>query len=203
MTSTSLLYVAFAFALFAAPVLAQDGTTVAVGSSLPGAADGTFQLADGSSATLRSLMGESGLVVVFWSNVCPWTERYADRLAILARDYQPAGVRFVAVNSNDSTRFPEEDVASMRRVAAQNGFDFPYLVDDGSLARALGARNTPQVYFFGMDTVLKYMGAIDSSPADPSRVETPYLKNAMDQHLAGQAIEVRQTNALGCTIKTP
>ena len=30
---------------------------------------------------------------------------------------------------------------------------------------------------------------IDSSPADPTRVETPYLRNAMDQHLAGQPID--------------
>ena len=42
-----------------------------------------------------------------------------------------------------------------------------------------------------------------TSPADPDRVETPYLQLGMDQHLAGQAIGVQLTNALGCTIKLP
>ena len=185
-------------ALLALPAAAQPLTA---GASLP-EANRALTAADGSSRTLSALMGENGLVVVFWSNVCPWTERYSDRLVALARDYRPAGVGFVAVNANDSTRFPDEDVATMRLTADQIGFTFPYVVDPGNaLSRAFGARNAPQFYYFDATGTLRYEGALDSSPADPSRVEHAYLRDAIDQVLANQEVEVQRTNALGCTIR--
>ena len=181
----------------AAPAAAQS---VAIGSPLPHA-DDALPSARGETATLRSVSGENGLVIVFWSNVCPWTERYTERLVSLARDYVPAGVGFAAVNANDSTRFPDEDVATMRLVADQAGFSFPYLIDRGSrLAGALGARNAPHVYFFDAAGVLRYEGAIDDSAADPSRIDQAYLRNAIDLALAGQPVDVQRTNALGCRI---
>jgi thiol-disulfide isomerase/thioredoxin len=188
-------------ALFFALALPLAAQPITVGSSMP-QGDLALTRADGGQTTLRSLMGENGLVVAFWSNVCPWTERYTERLVMLARDYTPTGINFVAVNANDSTRFPDENVATMRLTADRDGFRFPYVVDPGSaLATALGARNTPQFYFFSADEVLRYEGALDSSPADASRAEDTYLSDAMDQSLAGQDVAVQRTNALGCTIK--
>lgn len=182
-------------------VSAQSGGRV--GSAIP-RGDYPLRTTDDESRTLNSLMSENGLVVVFWSNVCPWTERYADRIVDLARDYQRAGIAFVAINSNDSTRFPEENFASMRRTAASAGFPFPYLMDDGGVvAIGIGSRNAPQVFFYSAAGALLYQGAIDDSPADAERIRSPYLRNAMDQHLASRAIAVEQTSALGCTIKLP
>ena len=121
---------------------AQTGSGIS-GSAIP-RGDHPLRTTEDESATLNGLMGQNGLVVIFWSNVCPWTERYTDRIVDLARDYQPAGIAFAAVNSNDSTRFPDEDFASMRRTSASAGFPFPYLVDDsGAVSIAFGARNTP------------------------------------------------------------
>lgn len=192
------LPLALALAALALPAAAQP---LQVGQPLPEAAF-TLTRASGGSVTPSGLAGENGLVVVFWSNVCPWTDRYADRLVALAREYVPAGIGFVAVNANDSTRFPDEDVATMRLTADRAGFSFPYVVDEGGrLADLLGARNTPQAFFFDAGMVLRYEGAIDSSPADPSRVDAPYLSDAMDLVLAGREVEVKSTNALGCTIK--
>jgi thiol-disulfide isomerase/thioredoxin len=193
------LLVALALAATALPAAAQP---LQIGQPLPEAA---FSLtsAAGGPLSLSGLAGENGLVVVFWSNVCPWTDRYADRLAALAREYEPAGIGFVAVNANDSTRFPDEDVATMRLTADRAGFSFPYAVDGGGLlANVLGATNTPQAFFFDSATVLRYRGAIDNSPADPARVDVAYLRNAMDFVLAGEEVEVQSTNALGCTVKT-
>src|SRR5690606_17963909 len=191
------LVLLFLLAGLAAPASAQ----LQVGQPLPEAA---FSLtsAAGGTVTPSGLAGEHGLVVVFWSNVCPWTDRYAERLVALARDYAPAGIAFLAVNANDSTRFPDEDVATMRLTADRAGFPFPYAVDEGGrLADALGARTAPEVSFSDAGMVLRYRGALDSSPADPARVEHPYLRDAMDLVLAGREVEVQSTNALGCTIK--
>ncbi|MDX1420022.1 MAG: redoxin domain-containing protein [Rubricoccaceae bacterium] len=180
------------------PAVAQP---LQVGQPLP---EPSLSLTDarGGDVVIGELAGTNGLVVVFWSNVCPWTERYAERLVALARDYVPAGIGFVAVNANDSTRFPDEDVATMRLTADRAAFSFPSVVDDGGrLADALGARTTPQVFFFDSSMILRYEGAIDSSPADLSRIDDPYLQDAMDLILAGREVEIQATNALGCTIK--
>lgn len=199
----SLTLASLVLAFLASGASAQSIGAVSPDSAIP-RGNHPLRSTEDESTTLNSLMGPNGLVVVFWSNVCPWTERYTDRIVDLARDYQPAGIAFAAVNSNDSTRFPDEDFASMRLISASAGFPFPYLMDDsGAVSIAFGARNTPQVYFFSNTGTLLYEGAIDDSPADPGRVETPYLQLGMDQHLAGQAIQVQLTNALGCTIKLP
>lgn len=181
--------------------LANAQDLLPTGASMPESTRVLTSAADGNT-TLGTLMGEQGLVVAFWSNVCPWTDRYAQRLVDLSRDYEPAGVGFVAINSNDSTRFPDENLAAMRLLADSEGISFPYVMDDGgAIAQTFGAGNTPQVFFFGPDFSLLYDGAIDDSPADANRVTTPYLRQAMDQSLASQAVDVQRTNALGCTIK--
>lgn len=186
----------------AAPVAAQQ-PALAPGGTLP-LATRAFTTAQGGQVTLRQATGQTGLVVVFWSNACPWTERYAARVAELARDYTAPGIGFVAVGSNDPVRFPDESAERVRARLGQFGFDFPYVMDEGgALARAFGVRNTPQVFFFSADGTLLYDGAIDDSPAAEARVTRPYLRQAMDQHLAGLPVEVRQTQAFGCTVRLP
>ena len=171
------------------------------GSALP-LADRSFSTADGSSLTLTSAAGDEGLVVLFWSNTCPWTERYAERVADLVRVYVPAGVGVVLVNEDDPTTGDPAPASAARSHAASRSLTAPYVLDaDGALATAFGATNTPHAYFFGPDRTLLYDGAIDDGPADVSRVQTAYLRQAMDQSVAGLPIEVQQTRALGCKIE--
>lgn len=164
--------------------------------------DRTFSTADGSSLTLASAAREEGLVVLFWSNTCPWTERYADRVAELIRVYVPADVGFVLVNANDPGEDDMQSAAASREHAAALALAVPYVLDpEGALASAFGATSTPHAYFFGPARTLLYDGAIDDGPADVSRVQTAYLRQAMDQSIAGLPIEVQQTRALGCKIE--
>lgn len=180
------------------PVRAQ----LATGDPLP-SAETTLPAADGSSQALSGAAGEGGLVVVFWSNVCPWAGKYTDRLADLVGEYVPAGIGFVLVNANSPEQIEAEGAAASREAMAEAGLAVPYLLDgSGALASAFGVRSAPQVFFFGPDRTLVYSGAIDDSPASAVRVRAPYLQQAMDQTLAGLPVEVRQTQAFGCTIKT-
>ena len=90
---------------------------------------------------------------------------------------------------------------SSREAATSAGLAVPYLADpDGGLATAFGATNTPHVFFFDGAGALRYDGTIDDSPTSPDRVRVPYLAQAMDQSIAGLAIEVQRTQAFGCTI---
>ena len=42
---------------------------------------------------------------------------------------------------------------------------------------------------------------MDDSPKDPSQVSSTDLKNAIDAMLSGSAIEVRETESIGCSVK--
>ena len=192
-------------ALMAAAVLlplAATAQPLDVGGALPEAAR-PLRTADGATLSLAQAAGPGGLVVVFWSSTCPWATRVSARLADLAAEYARAGVGFVAINSSDSTRLPDENVVGMRRAAAEAGFTFPFALDEGgALAGAFGAENAPEFFFFGADRRLAYRGAFDDSPADAATVEVPYLRQAIDQHLAGDDVSVKRTRALGCSIRT-
>lgn len=180
------------------------GTTasaqVVYGDALPMASD-TFEAVDGSRLSLEQAAGSAGLVVVFWSNTCPWTERYAPRLADLVSTYAPAGVGFVLVNANDPAENERESAAASREVVSRAGLAVPYVRDpQGTLAAAFGASSAPHVFFFGPGSTLLYDGALDDSPASADRVRSPYLAQAMDASVASLPVEVQRTQAFGCTI---
>jgi len=185
---TRFLLPAAALLLLASPARAQEA--LEMGAAIP-LADQSFSTTDSASLSLGSATGAAGLAVIFWSDTCPWVDKYADRMASLAEGYGRAGVGFVFVQSEPLSEDGEVSPGA------------PVVLDvEGQLAQAFGARNAPQVFFFGPDGGLAYQGAIDDSPANVDRVQVPYLQQAMDQSIAGVPIEVQSTRALGCTIKT-
>ncbi len=183
------LFAATALLLFVTPLQAQEA--LEMGSALPHA-DQSFTTTDGATLTLGAASGSAGLAVVFWSDACPWVDKYADRMGSLAESYGRAGVGFVFVQSE-----PLSEEGGGSNPGA------PVVLDvEGELASSMGARNAPQAFFFGPDGGLAYQGAIDDSPANVDRVRVPYLQQAMDQSIAGMPIEVQSTRALGCSIQT-
>ena len=105
-----------------------DGGGLGLGEVAP-----ALELTDteGSARALPA-PGEASATVVVWTcNHCPYALAWHDRLAAVAHDYGPRGVRFLAVNSNDAERYPADSPAAMReRVrAAPQEWPFPYLHD--------------------------------------------------------------------------
>lgn len=187
---------ALAFLAAAAP-LAQAQDSLAFGAPVP-LAEQAFDMASGGTLTLGAAMGEGGLAVVFWGAACPWTRRYEARLAQMAADAAANGVGFVLVASNDAERSAGDTPEAL--TAAAESIGAPLLLDpEAALADAFGAEQTPEAFFFGPG--LLYSGAIDDSPANAARVTIPYIQQAIDQHLAGQAVEIERTTAFGCTLK--
>ncbi|RMH52269.1 MAG: thioredoxin family protein [Bacteroidetes bacterium] len=182
------------------PALAQD-QELPLGAPLP-SAELTLTRPDGRAVSLQSLLGSAGTVIVFWSNQCPWVDKYEDRLADLAATYGAAGFAFLVVNANDADAFPKEGADESQARARDLGAAFTYLMDNGSaLARALGASRTPHVFVFDANRTLVYVGTIDDSPGDPGNVQKTYLKDVLDALQAGQSVAVPKTKAFGCTIK--
>lgn len=198
LTVTTLLLL---FALVALPAQAQS-EELSLGSTLPLADRTMTDAVSGRQARLADLGGERGTVVVFWSNTCPWANKYESRLNELARTYTGRGFGFALVNPNDPVAFPDEAADASRQRAESNGYGVPYLMDAGSeLARAFGASRTPHVFVFDANDRLVYVGTIDDSPGDPSNVGASYLGDALSAAAGGSPIGVAKTKAFGCTIK--
>lgn len=156
---------------------------------------------DGNLHALGDFRGRL-LVVIVSCNHCPYVVAYEARMVAIAREYQPKGVDFVAINANDAARYPEDGMPKMIERAKARGFPFPYLRDDAqTTVRALGARFTPEVFVFDQGRGLRYHGRIDDNHRDAAAVKSPDLKNALDALLSGTAPAVAETVAIGCSVK--
>ncbi len=145
---------------------------------------------------------KKGLVVVFTCNHCPYAQAYEQRLITLALNYQEKGIQFVAICSNDSAGYPQDDFDHMVEKSKELSLPYPYLHDiTQSVAKAYDAACTPEVYLFDSEQKLCYHGRIDDNHRDPKSVEHHDLRNALEAVLSGQPPESPMTSAIGCSIK--
>jgi peroxiredoxin len=156
---------------------------------------------DGAATTLPA-PGEAAATVVVWTcNHCPYALGWHDRLTAAAHDYAERGVRFFAVNSNDAERYPADSPAAMAERYDAAEWGMPYLHDAGqAVARAFGARTTPDVFVFDAELRLRYRGAPDSDHGDPAQ-NAAWLRAALDAVLAGERPADPETEPIGCSIK--
>lgn len=172
-----------------------------LGSILP---LGDIKMADisGQDISLNDAKGENGLLVIFSCNTCPWVIAWEDRYVELAETYKDKGVGIVAINSNEKQFDTVDSMEEMQAHAKEQGYNFYYTMDNGSkLASEFGATRTPHIYLFDKKDKLVYRGAIDDNARKPDKVENTYLADAIDNMLAGSAIDPAATKALGCAIK--
>jgi hypothetical protein len=155
---------------------------------------------DGRSYGFSSFADREALVVIFSSNRCPTAKAYGPRLNALQADYGPRGVQLVAINSNSPSLYPEEAFGAMVERSAEDGYTFPYLVDEGQgVARAWGPTCTFHVFVLDRERRLAYTGRFDDARL-PERATTPDLRNALDDLLAGRHIAVPRTRPFGCSL---
>ena len=172
-----------------------------LGSILP---LGDIKMADisGKDISLNDAKGKNGLLVIFSCNTCPWVIYWEDRYVELAETYKDKGVGIVAINSNEKQFNTVDSMEKMQAHAKEQGYNFYYTMDNGSkLAHEFGATRTPHIYLFDKKDKLVYRGAIDDNARKPDQVENTYLADAIDNMLAGSAIDPAATKALGCAIK--
>jgi peroxiredoxin len=168
--------------------------SLSVGDRAPG-----FSLPD-TEGTQHALDGVP-TVVVFTCNHCPYALAWQDRIAAAACDYADRGVRFLAINSNDSERYPRDSYEAMQARVATENWPLPYLRDESQeVARDYGAQTTPDVFVVDSEGTLRYRGAPDSDYRDESR-NAAWLRDAVDAVLAGGDPDPAETEPVGCSIK--
>ena len=168
----------------------------------PGARIDSFELRLLDGASERFDPSETAaLLVVFTCNHCPWALGWHARLQAVARDYQSHAVRMLQVNANDPTVSPFDSADRCRQRLARGDFSTPLFLDDGQrLARAWGARHTPEAFIFDRSGVLVYHGAPDADFQDSSQ-NALWLRQALDATLAALPFTRSSTKPVGCTIK--
>jgi len=164
-----------------------------------------FRLAgtDGRVWALQDCMGPRGLLVMFICNHCPYVKAINNKLVRDALELQPLGIHCVAIMPNDSRDYPEDSMANMRKVAAELGYPFPYLIDETQeVAKAYGAVCTPDFFGYNADLELQYRGRMDASGArqDSGEVERELFLAMKQVAETGNGPE-HQVPSMGCSIK--
>lgn len=170
-----------------------------IGSPLP---EFNLPAVDGKTYSPSDYGNKKIRIVIFSCNHCPYVQAYEERIMNIQKEYGNKGVQIVAISSNDAVKYPEDSFEQMRLRSEEKKFNFPYLYDEHqSIAKLFGATHTPEVFVFDEKRELAYHGKIDDNWQDESRVKSSYLKNALDEILAGKDISVPETFSIGCTIK--
>lgn len=164
----------------------------------------TFELpaTDGRTYSLDSFDDSDILVVMFICNHCPYVKAVRQRLIDLTDYFGDESVSFVAISSNDASEYPEDSFESMKEVADKYDYPFPYLYDETQeVARAYGAKCTPDIFVFDDQRKLRYRGRIDDNWKEPQKVTREELKLAIEALLEGNEPEKPQHPSVGCSIK--
>lgn len=169
------------------------------------ATDFSLKNVDGKMVSLKDIKNAKGYIVVFTCNHCPYAQAYEDRIVALNNKYKALGYPVVAINPNNPEKQKEDSFAKMQERAKDKKFSFPYLLDEGQkIFPQYGATKTPHVYVLQKTTkgnVVKYIGAIDDNYEDEKAVKQKYVENAVDALLKNKDVTVKETKAIGCSIK--
>ncbi|KQP38089.1 thioredoxin family protein [Pseudorhodoferax sp. Leaf274] len=176
----------------------------AVGQPAP-----AFTLTDtsGKTRTLAEFKGKT--VVLEWTNPgCPFVRKHYDSANMpgLQKEFTGKDVVWLAVNSTEKAA---SDYLAPRALAGwiqgKSGAPTATLMDEeGTVGKAYGARTTPHMYIVNPQGTLVYAGGIDSiasARASDIQAATNYVRQGLNETLAGKPISQAQTQPYGCTIK--
>ena len=158
---------------------------------------------DGKNYTLSDVKGNKGTLVMFICNHCPYVKSILEQLVVEASVLQKKGVACIAINSNDSSKYPEDSFENMQKISRKFGFSFPYLFDyTQSVAQSYKAVCTPD--FFGYDSKLEllYRGRFDDRKTSKqmSANSSELFKGMIEIARTGKS-PMNQIPSVGCSIK--
>ena len=180
---------------------ATESRMLALGTAAP-----DFRLPDvvsGDIISLDTFVDKKALLVMFICRHCPFVVHVKKQLARLGKDYAGKSTGIVAISSNDAGGYPEDAPASLKEMAVELGFRFPFCYDETQeVAKAYSAACTPDFFLFDEQRKLVYRGQLDGSrPGNSVPVNGSDLRAAIDAVLAGGSVNPKQTPSMGCNIK--
>jgi peroxiredoxin len=160
---------------------------------------------DGNMVSYDDYPDAKGFIVIFTCNTCPYAVASEDRIIALDAEFKDKGYPVIAINPNNPAVQPDDTYELMQAKAREKGFTFPYLYDKSNTVYAVyGATKTPHVYLLEKTKegrVVRYIGAIDDNVRNGDAVKERFLANAIYELLDGKEVTVKETKAIGCSVK--
>jgi len=192
-----------------AAILGIAGPAAALAEVEVGAPAPEFTLPDigGSQHALSNYRDR--FVVLEWTNYdCPFVKKHygSFNMQSLQQDFTARGVIWLSINSSAPGKqghYAPEEWAWL--VPANKAHPTAVLLDaSGDVGRLYGAQTTPHMFIINPEGKVVYQGAIDSTPSpNPDDIPTSlnYVRQALEEAMAGQAVSIPQTKAYGCSVK--
>ena len=183
MTGPSLVFLACVSCATAGPPVAQLPTAPLVRP-------------EGETVDVRQLAAGAPFTVLFSAH-CHCLDEHEGRLKALDLEYRPRGVHIFMIDS-ETNASPERD----RAEALARGYPFPIMGDRGGLlADGLGAEYATYSVVVDPQGRVLYRGGIDTDKTHLRDDATLYLKDALDDLLAGRSPRVADGKTLGCSLQ--
>ncbi len=183
------------------------GTALAAPQTGQPAPDFTLTDSNGKSHKLSDFKGK--FVVLEWLNHgCPFVVKHygSGNMQKLQKEFTGKDVVWLSIASSAPGKQGHMTPAETNLAKEEKGSAATaILIDgDGTAGQLYGARVTPELYVINPEGDLIYSGAIDDKKSvDPADVEgaTNYVKQALDEALAGQPVSTPKTEPYGCSVK--
>jgi alkyl hydroperoxide reductase subunit AhpC len=168
-----------------------------------------FSLKDLSGKDVKLAEYKGKVVVLEWINPgCPFVQRShtVGSLVDSAKRHIKDGIVWLAINSGAAGK-EGASVAMNTEASKKWSLPHPILRDDsGTVGKAYGATNTPNMFVIDKTGKVVYAGAIDNSPDGEGKSPqggklVNYVDAALDDVAAGRAVQTAVTKPYGCTVK--
>ncbi|WP_455199435.1 redoxin domain-containing protein [Kaarinaea lacus] len=160
-----------------------------------------FQGKDLNGKLHRLSQYRGDIVVLEWSSPeCPYSRRYyengtLDSLYDFALKNDITWINIVPRLQKLNTEKAMTHLDLSKKIVI---FD-----NDYAISTAFAASTTPQIFILDREGVLVYSGAIDSTATlkKTTRASVPYIRNALEDLLAGRDVAKKITRAFGCYVQ--
>ncbi len=173
------------------PAGGAPATTAKIGEAAP---DFTLLDLEGNKHKLADLKDK--VVVLQWFNKdCPVVRKALPATKELAKKYE-GKIVWLAIDST-----PGRTADENAKYVKEQQLSFPILMDaEQKIGRLYGATNTPHMFVINKGTLV-YTGALNEDLDKKPTEARQYVDEAITALLAGKAVPVAETKAVGCGIK--
>lgn len=153
-----------------------------------------------SPATFES---KKALLVMFICRHCPYVQHIQHEIVKMGKDYKDREIGIVAISANDPISYPEDAPQSLKEMAQDTGFTFPFCFDETQqTAKVYTAACTPDFFLFDKERKLVYRGQLDDSrPGNNLPTDGHDLRSAIENVINDEKINPNQKPSSGCSIK--
>ena len=191
-----------ALILLAAMALATAAFAVEVGKPAP---DFTGMDINGKTVKLSDYKGKI-VVIESYNSDCPYCHnQYATGATQdLQKKLAAKGIVWLLVNSVNPKNFSHRTPEQAQKEMVAEKMDVTTWIDDssGAIGHLYEMKTTPHMFVIDKSGTLVYDGAMDNKP-DPfhdPRTARNYVREAVNDLLAGKPIEISQTKPYGCAV---